>query len=161
MLSGTITLCSEAQIMPLSKVLEWMMELTASRMSALSSMMAGTLPAPRPAPACRWNRPSAPCRGRRGGQRAVALAHDEVGHLQAGHVDPGDDVLRRAGRHRRLQHDARGLGRALPGARMREMMMPLRVFRQASVLKMAVEVGLVVGITAAITPRGSARRVMP
>ena len=42
-----------------------------------------------------------------------------------------------------------------------EMMMPLRVFRQASVLKMAVEVGLVVGITAAITPRGSARRVMP
>ena len=48
MLSGTITLCSEAQIMPLSKVLEWMMELTASRMSALSSMTAGTLPAPTP-----------------------------------------------------------------------------------------------------------------
>ena len=57
--------------------------------------------------------------GAAGGQGAVALAHDEVGHLQAGHVDPGDDVLRRAGRHRRLQHDARGLGRALPGARMR------------------------------------------
>ena len=33
------------------------------------------------------------------------------------------------------------------------MMMPLRVFRQIRVLKMAVEVGLVVGMTAAITPR--------
>ena len=36
------------------------------------------------------------------------------------------------------------------------MMMPLRVFRAIRVLKMAVEVGLVVGITAAITPMGSA-----
>ena len=36
------------------------------------------------------------------------------------------------------------------------MMMPLRVFRATRVLKMAVEVGLVVGITAAITPMGSA-----
>ena len=34
--------------MPLSKVLEWMTELTASRTSAVSSMMAGTLPAPTP-----------------------------------------------------------------------------------------------------------------
>ena len=36
------------------------------------------------------------------------------------------------------------------------MMMPLRVFRAIRVLKMAVEVGLVVGMTAAITPMGSA-----
>ena len=43
-----MTLCSLAQIMPLSNVLEWMMEFTASRMSALSSMMAGVLPAPTP-----------------------------------------------------------------------------------------------------------------
>ena len=35
------------------------------------------------------------------------------------------------------------------------MMMPLRVFRASSTLKMAVEVGLVVGITAPITPTGS------
>ena len=34
--------------MPLSKVLEWMMEFTASRISALLSMIAGTLPAPTP-----------------------------------------------------------------------------------------------------------------
>ena len=34
--------------MPLSKVLEWMMELTAILMSALSSMTTGTLPAPTP-----------------------------------------------------------------------------------------------------------------
>ena len=43
-----MTDCSEAQIMPLSKVLEWMMELTASRMSAVSSIMAGVFPAPTP-----------------------------------------------------------------------------------------------------------------
>ena len=40
-------------------------------------------------------------------------------------------------------------------------MMPLRVFRQISALKMAVEVGLVVGITAATTPMGSAIFFMP
>ena len=34
--------------MPLSKVLEWMIELTASLMSAVESMMAGVLPAPTP-----------------------------------------------------------------------------------------------------------------
>ena len=39
--------------------------------------------------------------------------------------------------------------------------MPLRVFSAISVLKIAVEVGFVVGITAAITPTGSAMRVMP
>ena len=36
------------------------------------------------------------------------------------------------------------------------IMMPLRVFSARRVLKIAVEVGLVVGITAAITPMGSA-----
>ena len=48
MLSSTVTLCSEAQIMPLSNVLEWMIELTASLISAVSSMMTGVLPAPTP-----------------------------------------------------------------------------------------------------------------
>ena len=41
------------------------------------------------------------------------------------------------------------------------MMMALRVFRQISVLKMAVEVGLVVGMTAATRPMGSAIFRMP
>ena len=41
------------------------------------------------------------------------------------------------------------------------MMMPLRVFRAIRVLKMAVEVGLVVGMTAAMTPMGSAIFLMP
>ena len=36
------------------------------------------------------------------------------------------------------------------------MIMPFRVFIASSVLKIAVEVGLVVGITAATTPMGSA-----
>ena len=42
-----------------------------------------------------------------------------------------------------------------------EMMMALRVFRLISVLKIAVEVGLVVGMTAPTMPMGSAILVMP
>ena len=41
------------------------------------------------------------------------------------------------------------------------MMMPLRVLRQMSDLKMAVEVGFVVGITAPTRPTGSAILRMP
>ena len=41
------------------------------------------------------------------------------------------------------------------------IMIPLRVFRATRVLKIAVEVGLVVGITAAITPIGSATFFIP
>ena len=41
------------------------------------------------------------------------------------------------------------------------MMIPLRVFKASRHLKIAVEVGLVVGITAAITPMGSAIRFVP
>ena len=43
-----VTDCSEAQIIPLSKVLEWIMELTAIRTSAVSSMITGVFPAPTP-----------------------------------------------------------------------------------------------------------------
>ena len=41
------------------------------------------------------------------------------------------------------------------------MIIAFRVFRQISVLKIAVEVGFVVGMTAAITPIGSAIFRMP
>ena len=41
------------------------------------------------------------------------------------------------------------------------MIMPLRVFNEIRVLNIAVEVGLVVGITAATTPIGSAIFLMP
>ncbi len=41
------------------------------------------------------------------------------------------------------------------------MIIPFLVFKAMRVLKMAVEVGFVVGITAAITPTGSAIRLMP
>ena len=51
-----------------------------------------------------------------------------------------------------VQPFARGCG---------EMMMPLRDLRQMSVLKIAVEVGLVVGMTAATTPIGSAIFLTP
>lgn len=41
------------------------------------------------------------------------------------------------------------------------MINPLRVFRAMRILKITVEVGLVVGIIAAITPMGSAILVQP
>ena len=41
------------------------------------------------------------------------------------------------------------------------IMMPLRVLSASSVLKMAVEVGFVVGMTAPMTPIGSASFIMP
>ena len=43
-----MTDCSDAQIMPLSKVLEWITEFTAIRISAESSMIAGVFPGPTP-----------------------------------------------------------------------------------------------------------------
>ena len=46
--SSTITDCSDAQIIPLSKVFEWIIELTAIIISADSSITAGTFPAPTP-----------------------------------------------------------------------------------------------------------------
>ena len=42
-----------------------------------------------------------------------------------------------------------------------EMIIALRVFKEIRVLKIAVEVGFVVGITAAIRPMGSAIYLMP
>ena len=45
---STITDCSEAHIIPLSNVLEWIIELTASITSAVLSIIAGVLPAPTP-----------------------------------------------------------------------------------------------------------------
>lgn len=46
--SSTITACSEAQIMPLSKVLDRMMEFTAIFTLAVASTTTGVLPAPTP-----------------------------------------------------------------------------------------------------------------
>ncbi len=43
-----MTVCSVAQIMPLSNVLEWMIELTAFTRSQLGSRIAAALPAPTP-----------------------------------------------------------------------------------------------------------------
>ena len=45
MLSITVTDCSDAQIIPLSKVFEWIMEFTAFLISAVSSIITGVFPA--------------------------------------------------------------------------------------------------------------------
>ena len=56
--------------------------------------------------------------GTAGGQNDVRAAHDLVGQLQGGHIDPSDDALRRAGRHGGVQHHLSGGDGALLGAGM-------------------------------------------
>ena len=78
--------------------------------------------------------------GTAGSKNDIRIFHNLVGKLKGGYVDPSYDIFGRAGLYGRL-----GL-----------MIIPLRVLREISVLKIAVDVGLVVGITAATSPIGSA-----
>ena len=70
--------CSEAQIMPLSKVLEWMMDSTAIRRSALSSMTTLQLPGPTPMAGVPEER--------------IVCEPDEFRAAELLHYTPGDDV---------------------------------------------------------------------
>ena len=101
--------------MPLSNVLEWMIELTASLISAVSSMMTGCCPRRRPAPVCRRNSRRLHHAGAAGGE--IYLVHQFARQLQTREFDAADDAFRRA-LDRRLVDDARGLRRALLGARV-------------------------------------------
>ena len=69
--------------MPLSNVLEWMIELTASLISALSSMMTGVLPAPTPSAGLPEEYAALHHAGAAGGQDDVRFVHQLVGQLQA------------------------------------------------------------------------------
>lgn len=117
--SSTVTLCSDAQIMPLSNVLEWMIELTASLISALSSMMTGVLPAPTPSAGLPEEYAAMHHAGAARRQNDVRFVHQLASQFQAGELDAADDAFRRTRLDRRLVDDARSLRRALLGARMR------------------------------------------
>ena len=145
--------------MPLSKVLEWMIELTASLTSAVESMMAGVLPGPTPRAGlpeeyAAWTMPGPPVARMMSAERMSSLVSSRDGWAIQSMMPSGAPAATAASRTMRaasmVQALARGCGL---------MMMALRVFRQMSVLKMAVDVGLVVGMTAATMPMGSAMRL--
>ncbi len=153
--------CSDAQIMPLSNVLEWMMELTATHTSAESSMMAGVLPAPTPRAGlpeeyAALTMPGPPVARMMSASFIAMFVSSRDGISIQEMMSSGAPAATAASSTTfaaaMVDFFARGCG---------EMMMPLRVFRQISVLKIAVDVGFVVGITAATTPMGSATFIMP
>ena len=151
-----MTFCSVAQIMPLSKVLEWMMEFTESSTSAVSSMMAGLLPGPTPRAGlpeeyAALTMPGPPVARMMSAERMSSAVMSSEGTSIQSMMPLGQPAASAASRTMRAASAVHFLARGCG-----EMRMALRVFRQMSVLKMAVEVGLVVGMTAATRPRGSA-----
>ncbi len=159
--SRTITFCSVAQIMPLSNVLDCMMELTEFTTSAESSMMAGLLPGPTPRAGvpelyAALTMPGPPVARMMSASDMRVLVATRDGFSIQPTMPAGAPASTAASSTMRaasvVHFFARGCGL---------IMMALRVFRHSSVLKIAVEVGFVVGMTAATTPRGSAIFVMP
>jgi len=153
--------CSDAQIMPLSNVLECRMELTATFTSADSSIIAGVLPAPTPSAGlpeeyAALTMPGPPVARMMSASFIAMLVSSSEGTSTHEMMSSGAPAATAASSTTfaaaMVDFFARGWG---------EMMMPLRVLRQISVLKMAVDVGLVVGMTAATTPIGSATFIMP
>ncbi|STV41186.1 Uncharacterised protein [Klebsiella pneumoniae subsp. pneumoniae] len=126
-------------------------------------MTTGVLPAPTPIAGL----PGAVCcfhhawtTGRQD-QVDVRVMHQRVRQFYRRLIDPANQVLRRAGRDGSLQHDISRFVGGFFCTRVREKMMALRVFRLMSDLKMAVEVGLVVGTIPQMMPIGSAIVMVP
>jgi hypothetical protein len=147
--------------MPLSKVLEWITELTAVTISALSSMMAGVLPAPTPMAGlpleyADFTMPGPPVAKITSARRMTMLVSSKPGTSIHTNRPSGAPAATAAFKTTfiaaMVQFLARGCG---------QITMPLRVFKASSPLKIAVDVGLVVGITAASTPKGSAMVCVP
>ena len=137
------------------------MELTARMTSALSSMMAGVLPAPTPSAGlpeeyAALTMPGPPVARMMSASFMSRLVISSEGISIQSMIPAGAPAATAASSTRRaaamVDFLARGWG---------EMMMALRVLSASRHLKMAVEVGLVVGMTAAITPSGSAIFIMP
>ena len=125
-------------------------------MSALSSIIAGVLPAPTPTAGlpleyAALTMPGPPVARIMSASFMTRLVISKEGTSIQPIICSGAPALTAASRTifaaAIVDFLARGCGL---------MMIPLRVFNARRVLKIAVEVGLVVGITAAITPIGSA-----
>ena len=137
------------------------MELTASTTSAVSSMMAGVLPEPTPMAGLplEWAArtiPGPPVASVRSACCIKRFVNSRDGASIQSITPAGAPALAAASRTifaaSIVHRAARGCG---------ERMTALRVLSASRHLKIAVDVGFVVGITAAITPTGSAIRWMP
>ena len=156
-----MTDCSEAQIIPLSNVLEWTMEFTAISISAEASMTAGVFPAPTPNAGfpleyAARTIPGPPVARMISASCIRVLVISSEGTSIQPMMFSGAPAFTAASSTifaaAMVLFFARGCG---------EIRMAFLVLRQISDLKIAVEVGLVVGITAATTPMGSAMRMVP
>ena len=156
-----MTDCSEAQIIPLSKVFECMIEFTARTISADLSMIAGVFPAPTPRAGlpleyAAFTMPGPPVARIMSASfitrvvisRLGASIHEMMFSGAPAFIAASLTILAAS----MVDFFARGWGLK---------MMPLRVLRAISALNIAVEVGFVVGMTAAMTPIGSAIFCMP
>ena len=137
------------------------MELTAKSRSADSSIMAGVLPAPTPTAGlpeeyAALTMPGPPVASIISASFITRLVNSREGMSIQEMISSGAPAATAASRTTLAASIvlflARGWGL---------MIMPFRVLSAKRVLKMAVEVGLVVGITAAITPMGSAIFLIP
>ena len=161
MLSRTVTDCSEAQIIPLSNVLEWMIEFTAILISAVSSMITGVLPGPTPSAGfpeeyADLTIPGPPVARMMSASFITRFVSSRLGTSIHPMMPSGAPAFTAASR------TTLAASIVLPFARgCGLMMIAFLVFNAISVLKIAVEVGFVVGITAAIRPIGSAIFLIP
>ncbi len=156
-----MTDCSLAQIIPLSNVLEWMIEFTASVTSAVSSMIAGVLPAPTPIAGlpleyAALTIPGPPVARITSASFIMRLVISRLGTSIQSMIPSGAPALTAASRTTFAAAivDFFALGCGL-------IMMPFLVLSEMRVLNIAVDVGFVVGITAAISPKGSAILIVP
>ena len=137
------------------------MDDAASLISALESMIAGVLPAPTPSAGlpeeyAARTMPGPPVARIISDSRMIMPERGTVGSsiqpIMSAGAPASTAAFKTIFAASMVLFFARGCG---------EIIKPLRVFKQIKHLKIAVDVGFVVGITAASTPIGSAMRVMP
>ena len=160
-MSLTITDCSDAHIIPLSNVFEWIIEFTANTISADSSITAGVFPGPTPKAGFPLeyaaftipgppvaNIISADCINKFVNSNDGTSIHDIIPSGAPAFTAASNTIFAAA------IVDCFALGCGL-------IIIPFLVFNDINVLNIAVDVGFVVGITAAITPIGSAIFLIP
>ena len=137
------------------------MEFTAIRISAVSSMITGVFPAPTPSAGlpeeyAALTMPGPPVARMMSASLITSLVSSREGTSIHPMMPSGAPALTAASNTTfaasMVLFFALGCG---------EMIIALRVFKEIRVLKIAVDVGFVVGITAAIRPMGSAIFLMP
>ena len=145
----------------MSKVLDTRIEFTAVFISALSSIIAGVLPAPTPIAGfpdeyADLTIPGPPVARVKSTSFITVVVNSKDGSSIHPIIPSGAPAKTAASRTTFaasiVEFFALGCG---------EKIIPFLVFKAKSALKIAVEVGLVVGTTAAITPIGSAILVIP